>query len=83
QVAAPVRLADLGVARLAAAGDRVDVLATSAGTPSAATVARGALVLAAPDDEGLLVLAVDEDTAATLAAAATTATLTLTLPAPP
>ncbi len=83
QVAAPVRLADLAVAGLAAPGDRVDVLATVPGSARAEVVARGALVLAAPDDGGLLVLAVDEATAATLAAAATTATLTLSLPAPP
>ncbi len=80
QVAAPVRLADLGVAGLATAGDRVDVLATASGAGRAEVVARGALVLAAPDDDGLLVLAVDEATAVTLAAAATTATLTLSLP---
>ena len=83
QVAAPVRLADLAVAGLAAPGDRVDVLATVPDSARAEVVARGALVLAAPDDGGLLVLAVDEATAATLAAAATAATLTLSLPAPP
>jgi pilus assembly protein CpaB len=91
RVAAPVRLADLAVAGLAAAGDRVDVLATAPGAVRAEVVASGALVLAAPGGEGdgddggaadggLLVLAVDEATAATLAAAATTATLTLSLP---
>ncbi len=83
QVAAPVRLADLAVAGLAGPGDRVDVLATAPDADRAEVVARGALVLAAPDDEGLLVLSVDEVTAATLAAAATGATLTLSLPAPP
>ncbi|GAB3299509.1 hypothetical protein GCM10027451_00950 [Geodermatophilus aquaeductus] len=85
QVAAPVRLADLAVAGLAAAGDRVDVLATAPGAARAEVVASAALVLAAlPDDGGgLLVLAVDEATAATLAAAATTATLTLSLPGSP
>ncbi len=83
QVAAPVRLADLAVAALAGPGDRVDVLATAPDAARAGVVARGALVLAAPDDDGLLVLAVDEATAATLAAAATAATLTLSLPAPP
>ncbi len=80
QVAAPVRLADLAVASLAAPGERVDVLATVPDSTRAEVVARGALVLAAPDDGGLLVLAVDEATAATLAAAATAATLTLSLP---
>ncbi len=83
QVAAPVRLADLAVAGLAGPGDRVDVLATVPDADRAEVVARGALVLAAPDDDGLLVLAVDEVTAATLAAAATGTTLTLSLPAPP
>ena len=82
QVAAPVRLADLAVAGLAAPGDRIDVLATAPDSARAEVVARGALVLAAPDDGGLLVLAVDEATAATLAAAATAATLTLSLPGP-
>ncbi|MCZ2825209.1 MULTISPECIES: Flp pilus assembly protein CpaB [unclassified Modestobacter] len=52
QVAAPVRLADLAVATLLRAGDRVDVLAAGAAgpTPSPAVevVATGALVLAAP-----------------------------------
>ncbi len=80
QVAAPVRPADLAVAGLAAPGERVDVLATAPGSARADVVARGALVLAAPDDGGLLVLAVDEGTAAALAAAATAATLTLSLP---
>ena len=83
QVAVPVRPADLAVAGLARTGDRVDVLATVPGAAQAEVVARAALVLAAPGDEGLLVLAVDGATAATLAAAATTATLTLSLPGPP
>ena len=82
QVAAPVRPADLAVSALVQPGDRVDVLATPAGAARAETVAAGAPVLATPgpDDDGLLVLAVDGDTAARLAAAATTATLTLSLP---
>jgi hypothetical protein len=87
QVAAPVRLADLAVAALVHTGDRVDVLATEAGAASAEAIAPGALVLAAggTDDEsgvGLLLLAVDQATAARLAAAAASATLTVTLPAP-
>lgn len=90
QVAAPVRLADLAVAALVRAGDRVDVLATAPDSGRAEVVASSALVLAAPgqgaDDGdaaiGLLLLAVDGDTAARLAAAATTATLTLSLPPP-
>jgi pilus assembly protein CpaB len=86
QVAAPVRLADLAVAALVHTGDRVDVLATVADAPSAEVIAEGALVVAttgaAADRSaaGLLLLGVDEQTAARLAAAATSATLTLTLP---
>jgi hypothetical protein len=91
QVAAPVRLADLAVAALVQTGDRVDVLATPDGATSAETVAEGALVLAAAEagvlstddpSAGLLVVAVDGSTAARLAAAATTSTLTVTLPPP-
>jgi Flp pilus assembly protein CpaB len=90
QVAAPVRLADLAVAALVRTGDRVDVLATAPESGTAEVVAATALVLAVPgegaDDQdttrGLLLLAVDGDTAARLAAAATSATLTLSLPPP-
>ncbi|TFV90683.1 Flp pilus assembly protein CpaB [Blastococcus sp. CT_GayMR16] len=87
QVAAPVRLADLAIAGLVRTGDRVDVLATAADAAAAEVVAGGALVLAAigADEEsgaGLLLIAVDGDTAARLAAAATTATLTVNLPPP-
>ncbi|MGY1914669.1 Flp pilus assembly protein CpaB [Blastococcus sp. SYSU DS0973] len=88
QVAAPVRLADLQVAALVRAGDRVDVLATGTDASSAERVASGARVLAAPasdaDDPGagLLVLAVEEATAARLAAASAGATLTVSLPPP-
>jgi Flp pilus assembly protein CpaB len=90
QVAAPVRLADLAVAGLVRAGDRVNVLAALPEAERAEVVAAGALVLSAPrtasDDvdpaAGLLVLAVDPATAARLAAVATTATLTLSLPPP-
>jgi Flp pilus assembly protein CpaB len=89
-VAAPVRLADLAVAALVRTGDRVDVLAAFPDSEQAELVAAGALVLAAPrpmaeDPDpaaGLLVLAVDPGTAARLAAAATTATLTVSLPPP-
>ncbi|MGY1760466.1 Flp pilus assembly protein CpaB [Geodermatophilus sp. SYSU D00779] len=82
QVAAPVRPADLAVSALVQPGDRVDVLATPPGAARAEVVAAGAPVLATPgpEDDGLLLLAVDADTAARLAAAATTATLTLSLP---
>ena len=87
QVAAPVRLADLAVTALVRTGDRVDVLATATDAPSAEVVAERALVVAASGtgDEGgagLLLLAVDDATAARLAAAGTTATLTVTLPRP-
>jgi Flp pilus assembly protein CpaB len=61
-VAAPVRLADLAMATLLHAGDRVDVLATTATggpaadatTPDVEVVAEAALVLAVPagDDTG-------------------------------
>ena len=88
QVAAPVRLADLAVATLLRAGDRVDVLA--AGDAGVQVVTTGALVLAAPaaapegdrESSGLLVLAVPPDTAGRLAAAAASATLTVTLGPP-
>jgi Flp pilus assembly protein CpaB len=83
QVAAPVRLADVGVAALVHPGDRVDVLATAPEASEADVVAAHALVLAAPGGSdaggGVLVLAVDPATAARLAAASTTATLTVSL----
>lgn len=87
QVAAPVRLADLAVAALVRTGDRVDVLATAPEAGQAETLAAGVRVLAAGgtgDDPaaGLLLVAVDAGTAARLAAAATTATLTVSLPPP-
>ena len=89
QVAAPVRLADLAVTALVRAGDRVDVLATTGGTGVAERVATGARVLAAPGPidadapgAGLLLLAVDDGTAARLAAASAEATLTISLPPP-
>jgi pilus assembly protein CpaB len=90
QVAAPVRLADLAVTGLVRVGDRVDVLAAFPDAERAEVVAAGALVLAAPTitpedvdaTAGLLVLAVDPATAARLAAVATTATLTVSLPPP-
>jgi Flp pilus assembly protein CpaB len=91
QVGAPVRLSDLAVAGLVRTGDRVDVLATPPGSGSADVVAAGALVLsaAAPSTDpadpadpasGLLLLAVDDETATRLAAAATTDALTVSLP---
>jgi Flp pilus assembly protein CpaB len=93
QVAAPVRLSDLAVAALVRSGDRVDVLASPPEADRAETVVPDALVLAAgkpgTDDAagtdpaaGLLLVAVDGATAARLAAAAASSTLTVTL-APP
>ena len=93
QVAAPLRLADLGVAGLVHAGDRVDVLVTAPDASAAEVVATGALVLtpsvATVDEpaaagvggpgQGLLLLAVDRDTGARLAAAASSGTLSITL----
>ncbi len=90
EVAAPLRLPDLGVAGLVAAGDRVDVLVTAPDAGAAEVVAAGALVLApsatTADDvpggnlaEGLLLLAVDEATSARLAAASTSGTLGVAL----
>lgn len=89
-VAAPVRLADLAVAALVRSGDRIDVLASVDGGSAAEVVAEGALVLAATGtggttpggSAGLLLVAVTPEIAARLAAAATTATLTITLPPP-
>ena len=89
-VAAPVRLADLAVAVLVRPGDRVDVLATPPGADSADVVAGHALVLATPvragpaadtarGESGVLLVAVDPPTAARLAAASTTSTVTVSL----
>jgi|tagenome__1003787_1003787.scaffolds.fasta_scaffold20888480_2 pilus assembly protein CpaB len=96
-VAAPVRLADLAVATLLRAGDRVDVLGTAGGDgdgggPVVEVVAEDALVLSSPaaddqqfdvgDGTGLLVLAVAPQTAQRLAAAGAAGTLTVTLGGP-
>ena len=95
QVAAAVRPADLAVTALVRPGDRVDVLAAGPDGGAAEPVAEGVLVLAVPragsgateavagdGPAGLLVVAVDRATAARLAAAATGATLTLTVTPP-
>ncbi|MBN1091525.1 Flp pilus assembly protein CpaB [Blastococcus sp. TML/M2B] len=87
QVAAPVRLADLSVAALVRTGDRVDVLATAPGAAEAEVLAAGVRVLAAGGSgedraTGLLLVAVDPPTAARLAAASTSDTLTVSLPPP-
>jgi Flp pilus assembly protein CpaB len=85
QVAAPVRLSDLAVAALVRTGDLVDVLATGPDAAEAETLAPRVRVLAAGGSDdgptaGLLLVAVDTATAARLAAASTTATLTVSLP---
>lgn len=77
--ATPVRIADAGSVALLRAGDRVDVLATRAGSDGPAAtvpVARDVTVLSVPDDDeamladgALLVLATDSRAAAELAAA--------------
>lgn len=88
-VAAPVRLVDLEVAALLRPGDRVDILAAIEDAETADVVADGVLVLAVPLAEpegsqraapiGLVVVAVGQDTAARLAAAAASSVLTATL----
>lgn len=92
-VAAPVRVADPAAAALLHAGSRVDVLVAVEGARRARTVARGATVLArpqaseaghllAPDDAssgGLVLLAVDDSTAAALAQSAAAGPLSVVL----
>jgi len=88
-VASPVRLVDLEVAALLRPGDRVDILAATDGAVSAAVIAARVLVLAVPlahsadspgaPPLGLVVVAVDRETAGLLAAAAASSILTATL----
>jgi len=88
-VASPVRLVDLEVAALLRSGDRVDILAATADASTATVVAGGVVVLAVPlaesDDSeraapiGLVVVAVNQETASRLAAAAASSILTATL----
>ncbi len=94
-VAAPVRIADAGAARLVRPGDVIDVLAADEPEASAGAQARlvasGARVVVVPGDDGsllagdgfgegaLVVLATTPDTAARLAAAAVTSRLSLTI----
>lgn len=91
-VASPVRLVDLEVTALLRPGDRIDILAASEGIATASVVAASALVLAIPlaDPDGsdgaqragpigLVLVAVDQDTAANLAASAASSVLTATL----
>lgn len=88
-VASPIRLVDLDVAALLRPGDRIDVLAATDDASTAVVVAAGVVVLAVPlaeseDSEraqplGLVVVAVDQETAGRLAAATASSTLTATL----
>ncbi|HEX3005028.1 MAG TPA: Flp pilus assembly protein CpaB [Angustibacter sp.] len=92
-VAAPVRVADAAAAALLHPGSRVDVLVAVEGARTARTVARGATVLARPDDGaagpllaagdtssgGLVLLAVDGSTAAALAQSAAAGPLSVVL----
>jgi Flp pilus assembly protein CpaB len=90
QVAAPVRIADPGAARLLEAGDVVDVLAATDHTTAttALVVATGVRVLAVPDaadtsagldDGALVVLETTPTTAGLLAKAASTARLSVVI----
>lgn len=87
RVAAPVRIADAGAVRLLRVGDLVDVLAADPqGHAGATVVAARAPVVALPRgggnalaSGGLVVLAVDEDTAAGLATAGVTRYLSLVI----
>lgn len=90
-VAAPVRIADPGVAGLVRPGDRLDLLAAPvSGDGDAVTVASRVPVLAvpAPADQGvlaegaLLVVAATQGQAATLAQAAITSRLSVVLRTP-
>jgi Flp pilus assembly protein CpaB len=94
-VAAPIRIADAGAARLVRPGDVIDVLAAdeaAASTGAAARlVASSVRVVVVPGDGGsllsgdglgdgaLVVLATTSDTAARLASAAVTSRLSLTI----
>jgi Flp pilus assembly protein CpaB len=87
-VMAPLRLGDAGMAALLHAGDVVDVVAADAESARATVVADGVRVVTVPqprDDSGadagsggaLVLLDVDRPTAAILARAAVSATLTV------
>jgi pilus assembly protein CpaB len=87
-VMAPLRLADAGVAALLHPGDIVDVVAATAESAKATIVADGVRVVTVPqvrDDAGsdadsggaLVLLDVDRPTAAVLARAAVSTTLTV------
>jgi pilus assembly protein CpaB len=89
QVAAPVRIADAGVARLLQPGDVIDVFASNDRTTGAAAiVATSARVLAVPsaagtdgglDDGALIVVATTPETAALLAKTAVSARLSVAI----
>lgn len=87
RVAAPVRIADPGAVTLLRIGDRVDVIAADPqGRAPATLVAEAAPVVALPRSEestlasgGLVVLAVSEETARSLAAAAVAGYLSLVI----
>lgn len=86
RVAAPVRLADAGVAGLLAPGDRVDIIAASA-DGEARVIARAARVITRPippatfgtQTGSLVVLSVTSDEATALAGVATTRQLSAVL----
>ncbi len=88
-VAAPVRIGDPAAARLLRVGDRVDLLAADPqGATTARVLAHGVPVLAVPGRPGagtdlvsgaLVVVAVPEQTAGLLAAAAATSLISVTL----
>jgi Flp pilus assembly protein CpaB len=87
RVAAPVRIGDAGAVGLLRIGDRVDVIAADPqGATEAVVVAAGAPVVALPKagdtalaSGGLVVLAVTEETARTLASAAVARYLSVVL----
>lgn len=87
RLAVPVRVADPGAVALLRVGDRVDVLAADPqGRSEAVVVAAGAPVVALPRTEeaalasgGLVVLAVDHETARALAAAAVSGYLSVAI----
>lgn len=85
-VAAPIRIADAGVARLLRPGDRIDVLAPpSPDAPFARTVVSSVPVVAVPktpsaEEGALVVLAADRTQAAALAGAGTSLSITINSP---
>ena len=84
QVVAPLRLADATVSTLVEAGDVVDVLAADQQSGKSAVVAADVRVVSSvggedgdPGAGGLVLVEVDRETANALAAAATTAALSI------